>query len=85
MKRAIGIGELFFKTDDPKATKEWYKMHLGLNADVWGCTFWWKNEKVKNILLSGVLLTRGPGILSLLKKILCSIAGLLTLKLYLLN
>ena len=28
MKRATGIGELFFKTDDPKATKEWYKMDL---------------------------------------------------------
>ena len=39
MKRATGIGELFFKTDDPKATKEWYKMHLGLNTYVWGCTF----------------------------------------------
>lgn len=45
MKRATGIGELFFNTDDPKATKEWYKMHLGLNTDDWGCTFQRKNEK----------------------------------------
>ncbi len=39
MKRVIGIGGLFFKTDDPKATKEWYKTHLGFNTDDWGCTF----------------------------------------------
>ena len=45
MKRVTGIGGLFFKTDDPKATKEWYKTHLGFNTDDWGCTFWWKNEK----------------------------------------
>ena len=45
MKRATGIGELFFKTDDPKATKEWYKMDLGLNTYDWGFTFQRKNEK----------------------------------------
>ena len=45
MKRVTGIGGLFFKTDDPKATKAWYKTHLGFNTDDWGCTFWWKNEK----------------------------------------
>lgn len=44
MKRVTGIGGLFFKTTDPKATKEWYKKHLGFNTDDWGCTFWWKDE-----------------------------------------
>ena len=39
MKRVTGIGGLFFRTDDPKATKEWYKTHLGFNTDDWGCTF----------------------------------------------
>ena len=44
MKRVTGIGGLFFKTTDPKETKEWYKKHLGFNTDDWGCTFWWKDE-----------------------------------------
>lgn len=43
--RVTGIGGLFFKTDDPKKTKEWYQKHLGFNTDDWGCTFWWKDEQ----------------------------------------
>ena len=43
-KRVTGIGGLFFKTEDPNATKDWYKKHLGFNTDDWGCTFWWKDE-----------------------------------------
>jgi predicted enzyme related to lactoylglutathione lyase len=42
--RVTGIGGLFFKTKDPNAIKEWYKNHLGLNTDQYGCTFWWKDE-----------------------------------------
>jgi predicted enzyme related to lactoylglutathione lyase len=44
-KRVTGIGGLFFKTANPKATKDWYKNHLGFNTDDWGCTFWTKDEK----------------------------------------
>ena len=43
-KRVTGIGGVFFKTEDPKAAKEWYKKHLGFNTDDWGCTFWWKDK-----------------------------------------
>tara|TARA_R110002073_G_scaffold123234_1_gene266751 strand:+ start:45607 stop:45993 length:387 start_codon:yes stop_codon:yes gene_type:complete len=43
-KRVTGIGGLFFKTKDPKTTKDWYQKHLGFNTDDWGCTFWWKDE-----------------------------------------
>lgn len=43
-KRVTGIGGIFFKTKDPDKTKEWYKTHLGLNTDDYGCTFWWKDE-----------------------------------------
>ena len=42
--RVTGIGGFFFKTKEAKATKEWYKNHLGFNTDDWGCTFWWKDE-----------------------------------------
>jgi predicted enzyme related to lactoylglutathione lyase len=41
--RVTGIGGLFFKTKDPKQTKDWYQKHLGFNTDDWGCTFWWKD------------------------------------------
>jgi len=42
--RVTGIGGLFFKTEDPKKTKDWYQKHLGFNTDQWGCTFWWKDN-----------------------------------------
>lgn len=44
-KRVTGIGGLFFKTKDPKASKDWYKKHLGFNTDDYGSTFWWKDKK----------------------------------------
>ena len=44
-KRVTGIGGLFFKTKDPEASKDWYKKHLGLNTDQYGCTFWWKDKE----------------------------------------
>lgn len=43
-KRVTGIGGLFFKSKDPKASKDWYKKHLGFNTDDYGSTFWWKDE-----------------------------------------
>ena len=45
MKRVTGLGGFFFKSTDPDASKKWYKKHLGLNTDDYGCTFHWKNEK----------------------------------------
>ncbi len=47
-KRVTGIGGLFFKTENPKATKGWYKEHLGFNTDDWGCTFLWKDKDGKD-------------------------------------
>ncbi len=46
-KRVTGIGGLFFKTKNPETTKQWYKQHLGLPVDEYGCTFWWKDENGK--------------------------------------
>ncbi|MEO2063764.1 MAG: VOC family protein [Christiangramia sp.] len=43
-KRVTGLGGFFFKSKDPDATKNWYKDHLGLNTDQYGCTFWWKDQ-----------------------------------------
>jgi len=44
-KRVTGIGGVFFKTENPKSTKDWYNKHLGLNTDDYGCTFWWKDKQ----------------------------------------
>ncbi|MGY0390971.1 VOC family protein [Bizionia sp. KMM 8389] len=46
-KRVTGIGGLFFKTKNPKETKDWYKKHLGFNTDDYGCTFWGKDTDNK--------------------------------------
>jgi predicted enzyme related to lactoylglutathione lyase len=42
MKKVTGIGGIFFKSKDPKKMKEWYKTHLGINADQYGATFEWR-------------------------------------------
>lgn len=45
IKRVTGIGGVFFKSENPDSTKEWYKNHLGLPVDDYGCTFWWKDKQ----------------------------------------
>ena len=37
--RVTGIGGIFFKSSDPKATKEWYAKNLGLVTDDYGSSF----------------------------------------------
>ncbi|MCY1478420.1 (S)-sulfolactate dehydrogenase [compost metagenome] len=44
-KRVTGIGGFFFKSEDPKALRDWYRKHLELDTNDYGCTFRWKNEK----------------------------------------
>ena len=53
MKRVTGIGGIFFKTKDPKSTKDWYARHLGFNIDAWGAAFITKkvDEPDKNAYL----------------------------------
>ncbi len=37
--RVTGIGGIFFKTVDPKKTKEWYSKNLGMKTDDYGTMF----------------------------------------------
>jgi predicted enzyme related to lactoylglutathione lyase len=38
--KATGIGGIFFFSDNPKETKEWYAKNLGLEINSWGsCSF----------------------------------------------
>ncbi|MGB3591752.1 MAG: VOC family protein [Nonlabens sp.] len=39
MKKVTGIGGIFFRCADVETTKAWYKRHLGLDVDQYGCTF----------------------------------------------
>jgi predicted enzyme related to lactoylglutathione lyase len=41
LKRVTGIGGIFFKCKDPKALREWYQTHLGLNTNQYGSVFEW--------------------------------------------
>lgn len=41
VKKVTGIGGVFFKCKDPKATTAWYQKHLGLDTNPYGATFEW--------------------------------------------
>ncbi len=41
LKKVTGIGGVFFKCKDPKKLKEWYKIHLGFQTDLYGTNFAW--------------------------------------------
>ena len=36
MKRVTGIGGVFFKSADPAALAQWYRVHLGFDVQAWG-------------------------------------------------
>lgn len=42
MKRVTGIGGLFFKSKNPKKSREWYRKHLGIQSGEYGGTFEWR-------------------------------------------
>ena len=43
-KGVTGIGGVFFKTKDPKSTKDWYARHLGVPAGDFGHPFLWREH-----------------------------------------
>ena len=42
LKRATGIGGVFFKCQDPKKIRAWYAENLGLNTNDYGAVFEWR-------------------------------------------
>jgi D-3-phosphoglycerate dehydrogenase len=46
--RVTGLGGFFFKSQNPKEIRDWYKNHLGIPTDEYGWTFWWKDKKSNN-------------------------------------
>jgi predicted enzyme related to lactoylglutathione lyase len=44
--RVTGIGGIFFKSDDPKSTMDWYRKHLGIEVDSsGGWAFEWRDKR----------------------------------------
>ncbi len=37
--KVTGIGGIFFFSDDPKETRDWYAKNLGIDTTEWGATF----------------------------------------------
>ena len=44
MKKATGIGGIFFKCKDPAAVRAWYQSHLGIDSEEYGATFTWRED-----------------------------------------
>ena len=43
--KVIGIGGVFFKSQDPEKTKQWYNDHLGIDNGSFGHIFTWYLDK----------------------------------------
>ena len=43
--KVIGIGGVFFKSQDPEKTKQWYEDHLGIEKGPYGHIFTWYLDK----------------------------------------
>ena len=48
MKKVTGIGGIFFKAKDPDKLREWYRQHLGIEAESWGFHFQWSDDPQKD-------------------------------------
>lgn len=43
MPRVTGIGGIFFFSDNPEKTKDWYAENLGIKTNQWGASFEFRN------------------------------------------
>ncbi len=41
--KVTGIGGIFFFSENPEKSKEWYSKHLGLEVNQWGSSFEFRN------------------------------------------
>jgi len=52
--KVTGIGGIFFFSENPEKTKEWYSKNLGLETTQWGSSFEFRNAQVENLRANGV-------------------------------
>ena len=50
MKKVTGLGGIFFKSNNPQKTREWYKTHLGIESESWGAQFNWRDKDNPEII-----------------------------------
>ena len=50
--KVTGIGGIFFFSDDPKETRDWYSKNLGIDTTEWGATFEFRNNNDPDIIES---------------------------------
>lgn len=43
-QRVHAVGGVFFRCEDPAATRDWYQRHLGVNSDEYGSAFTWRRD-----------------------------------------
>jgi len=48
--KVTGIGGIFFYSDDPKETRDWYAKNLGIDTTEWGATFESRNHNDTDII-----------------------------------
>jgi predicted enzyme related to lactoylglutathione lyase len=48
MAKVVGLGGVFFKSENPQKLREWYKMHLGIESEEWGAVFKWDLSRAEN-------------------------------------
>jgi len=39
------VGGIFFRSSNPKSSREWYQRHLGLKTDEYGTNFAWRQDQ----------------------------------------
>jgi predicted enzyme related to lactoylglutathione lyase len=44
MKRVTGIGGVFYRVKEKEKLLDWYRRHLGIEAETWGFMFRWDGE-----------------------------------------
>lgn len=50
--KVIGIGGIFFFSDDPKQTRDWYAKNLGMDTTEWGASFESRNSEDPDVIES---------------------------------
>lgn len=50
--KVIGIGGIFFFSDDPKKTRDWYAKNLGMDTTEWGASFQSRNNDDPDVIES---------------------------------
>lgn len=49
--KILGLGGVFYKVADPKAYRDWWQTHLGVNPTDWG-TFEWAGSAKAQVMMS---------------------------------